>query len=88
VSPRLVLAAGVLAGAVACRSQQHPYSDALVESFMRGCQQRAGEPACRCALDRIRERYTAEEYEALEASIRAGAKPPEEFSKVATACGG
>lgn len=83
-----LVALGALAVAlVACRSKRNTYPETVVENFLRACQSRASESACRCAIDRIQERYTAEQYEMIEAGIRAGAQPPQAFVDVATECG-
>jgi hypothetical protein len=82
----LALAAVLLVGG--CRRETHRFPDEVVENFMRACRLRGTEKSCRCALAGMEARYTPEEYAAVEASIRAGNKPPPEMIEIARSCGG
>jgi hypothetical protein len=57
---------------VACGRPQHEYAAEVVDNFLHACRSRGGsEAACRCALDRIRERYTEDEYRDVERRVAA-----------------
>ena len=60
------------ATALACHSKPaHEYSKELVDNFLGACRSNGGsDDACRCALDGIQNRFTAEEYMALEKSVK------------------
>ena len=78
------LALAVLAAG--CRDRRHPYPDDVVENFIRACTARgAPEGACRCSLDAVRRRFTAEEYRALESRVGRGEVPPE-LANLAAEC--
>jgi hypothetical protein len=88
--PLIVLAALIvwLTLAAGCRREhQHRYPPDVVANFMRACQVRASEKSCHCALAAMEARYTVDEYNAIEAGIRAGTKPPQEFVDIARDCG-
>jgi hypothetical protein len=46
----------------------------------------APEGACECALDKVRRRYTLEEYTALEARIARGEPAPAELKSLMADC--
>ena len=84
---RVVLAAGcALLLTTACRRRGNEYPPELVENFLRACGSRASEGACRCSLDKVRERYTADEYRALEARIAATRQAPKELLDISASC--
>jgi hypothetical protein len=84
---RRTVAALVLAVlAAGCRDGRHPYPADVVDNFIRACTARgAPEGACRCTLDAVRRRYTAEEYRALESRLGRGEAPPE-LANLAAEC--
>jgi len=77
----MVRRVGVLAVvlvAVACGDRGHPYPPDVVDNFLHACAASgAPPPACRCSLDAVRRRYTADEYRALEAQVARGELPRE-----------
>jgi len=70
----------------ACRQRRNEYPPDLVQNFLRACGSRAREGACRCSLDKARERYTADEYRALEARIAATRQAPKELLDISASC--
>jgi hypothetical protein len=72
--------------ALACRRRVNEYPPEIVENFLRACQSRGSEAACRCALTKVQERYTADEFRALEAQIVATRKPTNELLDIIDAC--
>jgi hypothetical protein len=83
----LLLAAGcALLLATACRRRGNEYPPEVVENFLRACGSRASEGACRCSLGKVQERYTADEYRALEARIAATRQVPTELADIIAAC--
>lgn len=83
---RVVLAAGALLLTTACRRRGNEYPPEVVENFLRACGSHASEGACRCSLDKVRERYTADEYRTLEARIAATRQAPEELLDIIATC--
>jgi hypothetical protein len=62
----------VIAG-FACGKPLHDYPASVVDNFLGACHGNGGsDGACHCALDELRQRYTADEYEALEKRVRDG----------------
>ena len=57
--------------------QVEAYPAAVVENYITACTQRGDARMCRCTIDAIRRRFTVEEYQAMEARIRAGEVPRE-----------
>ena len=63
-----------------------PYPTEVADNFLRACVGRGGsEASCRCALDKVQERWTLDEYQALEARIARG-ETPGELAAVISAC--
>lgn len=79
----------LLLGAAACsREPAHEYPAEVVENFVAACRTRAPEATCRCAIDRLRDRFAWEEFRALEERMASGAMPPEVADAVAGCAGG
>ena len=72
--------------AMACHRRGNEYPSEVVENFLRACGSRASESACRCSLEKVRERYTADEYRALEARIAATRQAPKELLDIIASC--
>ena len=70
---RRILLLLVIATALACHSKPaHEYPKDVVDNFLGACRSNGGsDDACRCALDAIQNRFTADEYVALEARVKA-----------------
>jgi hypothetical protein len=84
---RLFLATGcALLLVAACQRRGNEYPPEVVENFLRACGGRASESACRCSLEKVQERYTADEYRALEARIAATRQVPKELLDIIAAC--
>jgi hypothetical protein len=65
-----VAAAAMTACLLSCGRPRHEYSAELVDNFGRACRARGGtEAACGCALDRLRERWTEQQYRDLETRV-------------------
>lgn len=79
-------AAGCALMAMACRHRGNEYPPEVVENFLRACASRATEAACRCSLEKVQERYTADEYLALEARIANTRKVPQELVDISAGC--
>jgi|GEM_PF-3247931 len=47
----------------------------VVDNFLRGCQSKASEAQCRCALARLQERFSLEEFQRLEREAAGGTVP-------------
>jgi len=63
----------LLATAFGCGKPLHDYPPSVVDNFLGACRSNGGsDHACHCALDELRRRYTADEYEALEKKVRDG----------------
>jgi hypothetical protein len=85
VSAGLRVGVLLLLGAVACsREPVNEYPPEVVENFVAACRTRAPEETCRCAIDRLRDRFAWEEFRVLERRMAEGEMPPE----VAEAVGG
>lgn len=70
---RSILLALLVTTAVACGEPLHDYPTSVVDNFLGACRSKGGSAdACQCALDGLRRRYTADEYEALEKKVRDG----------------
>jgi hypothetical protein len=76
VTRALVLALVLLASACA-REPEHAYPPEVVENFVAACRTRAPDAACRCAIDRLRDRFSYEEFRALERRMGSGEVPGE-----------
>lgn len=72
------LALALLLLASACgRAPAHPYPPEVVENFVAACRTRAPEAACRCAIDRLQDRFSYEEFQAFERRMASGEVPGE-----------
>jgi hypothetical protein len=74
-----------LAAAVACRGHQDIYPPEVVQNFMKACTARGTQRACRCTLDAIERKFTAEEFAALEKRAAHG-EQPKELMELAVDC--
>ena len=84
---RVFLAAGcALLLVMGCHRRGNEYPPEVVENFLRACGSRASESACRCSLEKVQERYTADEYRALEAHIAATRQVPKELLDIIATC--
>lgn len=82
---RLVLLLLVLA--LGCGREPHEYPAEIVDNFMRACT--AGgtsEAVCRCSLDLLRERYSAEAYLALEQQVARGEASADDVVQLTAPC--
>jgi hypothetical protein len=72
---------------VAC-SQGEEYPRQVVENFMRACTAQPGatEDACSCAIERIQEEMTLEEFVRFEARIEEGGQPAGEIQEIVASC--
>lgn len=81
--------AALLLLATACGGgSAHEYPDEVVDNFIHACTARgASDDECTCSLDELQQRYSAEEYSALEAKINRGdEKATKELGDVAASC--
>jgi hypothetical protein len=84
---RVVFAAGcAVLLATACSRRGNDYPPEVVANFLRACRSRASEGSCRCSLEKIQQRYTADEYRALEGSVAATRQAPKELLDIIAAC--
>ena len=69
---RRILLILLTAATLAChRKPAHEYPKDLVDNFLGACRSNGGsDDACQCALDGIQNRFTAEEYAALEKHVK------------------
>lgn len=67
----------MLAGAVAAcdRAPAPRWPPEVTENFLHGCQSRATEAQCRCALERVQARFSLEEFQRLEREAAGGTVP-------------
>jgi len=88
----LVVVAGALVGlVVALRHEPEPtyeYPPEVVDNFIGACRTRAPEEACRCAIDRLRDRFPWEEFRDMERRMGAGEMPAEVAEAVRGCVGG
>ena len=72
VDVRRLLLVLLAATALACHhTPAHEYPRDLVDNFLAACRSNGGsDDACRCALDGIQNRFSAEEYAALEKRVK------------------
>ena len=66
----------LLAGACA-REPVNEYPADVVDNFIGACRTRAPEETCRCAIDRLRDRFPWEAFREIERRMAAGEVPPE-----------
>jgi hypothetical protein len=62
----LLAALLLLAPLAGCGDDRHEYPPEVVKSFIENCEARADERDCNCAIDKLREQYTYEQFQALE----------------------
>ena len=60
----------------ACRKAD-VYPSEVVDNFMNNCTTQSSKKVCRCALDAIQQKFTLEQFLAVEARARAGEEPKE-----------
>jgi len=74
---RTMLAAPIaLALLAACeRPPANPWPPEVVDNFMRGCRDRTADAQCRCALERLQQRFTLEEFSRMERELAGGTVP-------------
>ena len=65
--------------------QVEAYPAELVDNFLANCTPRADRRSCQCSIDTIRQRFSIDEYRALEERIKKGEVPPE-IVDVMSAC--
>jgi hypothetical protein len=60
-----------------CSPKKHDYPADVTQNFMNSCQSTSGgdQKGCSCLLDKIQEKYTFEEFSAIEVKILAGQTP-------------
>jgi len=70
---RRILLALLATAALAChREPIHQYPKDVVDNFLAACRSNgASDAACECALDGLRNRFTADAYVALEKKVQA-----------------
>ncbi|MEW6269587.1 MAG: hypothetical protein AB1689_09860 [Thermodesulfobacteriota bacterium] len=86
---RTALLLATLSLTTACTQEPpaNPYSAEVVENFQAGCRRGATEAVCACALRRIQQKWTEEEFRSLEARLgdQAAAR---EIAETVGACAG
>ncbi len=81
----LVACLAVLASG--CNRKESTFPEEIAANFLRTCRARGGSDAsCRCSLDQLEQRFTVEEYRALETRLVPGATIPEELGRIADRC--
>jgi len=85
-----VLAVAVLVFVAGCTREPppNPYPQELTDNFMTGCRQRSNASVCECALDRIRRRWTAEEFQQLDKTLGDGDAAAAQIAQTVAACAG
>jgi hypothetical protein len=78
----------VLAAGCAKAPPPNPYPQELVDNFMTGCRQRSSASICECALDRIRRRWTADEFQKLDQTLGDGDAAAAQIAETVAACAG
>ena len=77
---------GAMLLAAACgREPAHDYPAEVVDNFVAACRTRAPEPTCRCAIDRLQDRFAWDEFRIHEARMAKG-EMPDEVAHVVGAC--
>ena len=73
----IILASTILTG---CGPKKNDYPSDVTQNFMNSCEETSGgdQKMCSCLLDKIQEKYTFEEFSAIEVKMQAG-QTPEEF---------
>jgi hypothetical protein len=75
----------LLACASCRRAKQDTFPAEVVMHFLTSCEVRADKRTCRCVLDEIQERFTLDQFLALEGQVKTG-KVPKEMAEAAAAC--
>jgi hypothetical protein len=86
---RAILAVLLATATLAChREPKNQYPPSVVDNFLAACRSNGGtDDACRCALDGLRDRFTADEYVALEKKVQAKDEGAAKLlAEVVTAC--
>ena len=65
--------------------QVESYPKDMVDNFLNACTQRADRRSCQCSIDTIRQRFTIDEYRAMEERIK-NREVPQEIIDVMNAC--
>jgi hypothetical protein len=86
VEPGLLAAALLLAVTGCSREPAYAYPPEFVENFVAACRTHAPEPACRCAIDRIRDTFPFEEFRDHDRRMADGTMPTE-VAAVVRDCG-
>jgi hypothetical protein len=62
-----------------CGPKKHDYPSDVTQNFMNSCQETSGgdQKMCSCLLDKIQEKYSYEEFSAIEVKMQAGQTPQE-----------
>jgi hypothetical protein len=62
-----------------CEAKKHDYPSDVTQNFMNACQKTSGvnQKMCSCLLDKIQEKYTYEEFSAIEVKMQSGQTPQE-----------
>jgi hypothetical protein len=68
-----------------CGDDRHEYPPEVVESFIKNCEARADERDCNCAIDRLRETYTYEQFQSMESRL-GDRKVVQEMANVVDEC--
>jgi hypothetical protein len=78
----------VLLTLLAACNQGEEYPRQVVENFMGACTAQPGatEEACSCAIERIQEEMTLEEFVRFEARLEEGGQPPPEIQEIVQEC--
>ena len=74
----LALLAAPIAFALLAACERPPASawpPEVVDNFMRGCRDRTADAQCRCALERLQQRFTLEEFSRMERELAGGTVP-------------
>jgi len=83
---RRAAAAGLLVLAAACGgASRDVYPPDVVDNFMRGCTARSAPATCRCALDKLQDRFSVDEFKGFESRLRQG-EVPKEMADAALSC--
>lgn len=62
-----------------CGPKKHDYPSDVTQNFMNSCEATSGgdQKMCSCLLEKIQEKYTYEEFSAIEVKMQAGQTPAE-----------
>ncbi len=80
------LAVGGLLLAMACGGgNTQPYPAEVVGNFMRGCTARSEPATCQCALDKLQDQFSVDQFKGFEARMSQG-EVPQEMVDAASSC--